>query len=304
MCPALVVAACAAAALPAASAEDGDVPAYFAPEPTDRGLTLSDWRTPGDTFPDPRVACDSLACDDCLGPGGNAGPIRLRFGVPAWLPEIHGDATVRGVQAPVNVSTRDLFKAVDDLNSAFVGRLEGDAGRWGFIADGLYVNLSADRGLVGDRINASAGVKNAIVDALVTYDIFESDDGTDPIDARTELLAGARYWMLGGDVTVTGPRGNSVSASGTRQWVDPVVGARFSAPVAEDLLFRLRGDIGGFGAASRFTWNVEAVGEYRCSECCGLQLGYRVLDVDYARGDGFAYDVNYRGPIAMLVFDF
>jgi hypothetical protein len=29
-----------------------------------------------------------------------------------------------------------------------------------------------------------------------------------------------------------------------------------------------------------------------------------VLDVDYARGDGFAYDVNYRGPIATLVFEF
>lgn len=116
--------------------------------------------------------------------------------------------------------------------------------------------------------------------------------------------AEGRYWLVGGDVTVTGPRGNSVSSSGAREWVDPIIGARVASPLGEGLLFRLRGDIGGFGAASDFTWNIEAMGEYRCSECCGIQLGYRVLDVDYARGDGFAYDVNYRGPVAMVVFDF
>lgn len=247
--------------------------------------------------------CEPVLCDDCCDLTVGPSPIRLRFGIPAWLPEVHGDATIRGIQAPVDVSTRDLFRAVDDLNFIFAGRLEADAGRWGIYTDGLYTNLSANRDFLGNRINASKGVENAIVEALLTYDLFDSETVADPIDASAELLAGARYWMVGGDVTVTGPRGNSVSAGSTQQWVDPVIGARFASPLSEKLLMRLRGDIGGFGAASDFTWNIEAVGEYRCSECCGLQLGYRVLDVDYTRGN-FAYDVNYRGPIATMVFDF
>jgi len=247
---------------------------------------------------------ESVLCEDCSDLGRAGSRIRHRFGVPAWLPEIHGDATIRGVEAPVDVSTRDAFKAIGDLDGLVAGRLEADAGRWGFYADGLYVKLSADRELLSDRLNASAGLENAIAEALITYDLFEEQDATDPIDASAELLAGARYWLVGGDVQVTGPRGNTISTSGTRQWVDPIIGGRIATPLTDRMLMRLRADIGGFGAASDFTWNIEAVGEYRCSECCGLQLGYRVLDVDYARGDGFAYDVNYRGPIATFVFDF
>jgi hypothetical protein len=194
-----------------------------------------------------------------------------------------------------------MFEAIDDVNFAAVGRLEADAGRWGLFIDGGYVNLSAEREFAGGRIDLSKGIESAIVESFLTYDL--SEDKTNSFDASPELLIGARYWLLGGDVTITGPRGNTISTSGRQQWVDPLIGARIVRPLADNLLMRLRADVGGFGAASDFTWNVEALGEYRCSECCGLQLGYRVLDVDYANGD-FAYDVNYRGPIALLVFDF
>ena len=55
----------------------------------------------------------------------NAPPVcRLRFSVPAWLPEVHGSATVRGREAPVNISTRKLFESVEDLNFVFAGRVE------------------------------------------------------------------------------------------------------------------------------------------------------------------------------------
>src|SRR5690606_27303459 len=131
--------------------------------------------------------------------------IRLRFGIPGWLPEIHGGTVIRGLPAPVNVTTRDVFEAVNDVNFAFVGRMKADAGRWGLFADGLYINLSADREFAGGRINLSNGFESAIVDALITYDLFEEQDG-DPIDASTELLAGGRYWLIGGDVAVAGPQ--------------------------------------------------------------------------------------------------
>jgi hypothetical protein len=247
-----------------------------------------------------------LLCDDCAGFCAEEPPVTIRFGVPAWLPEMHGSAAVRGIEAPVSVSTRDLFKLVDDVNFAVAGQAEIESGRWRLLADGSYVNMRADRSFLDNRIDLSAGFEQAIVDTAFTYDVHEQLFGEGvPQDFSTEVLAGARYWLLGTDgITVTGPQGSSVTRSGTRDWVDPIIGGRVAAPLSDDLLVRVRADVGGFGVASDFTWNVEAVGEYRCSERCGLQFGYRVLDVDYSRGDGFAYDVNYRGPIATLMFTF
>lgn len=268
---------------------------------------LSDRFLPvGYETPAPIFACDPWDAGNvgCAVTAIDAPPVcHLRFSIPAWLPEVHGAAIVRGREAPVNITTRKMFESVEDLNFVFAGRVEADVERWGILAEGIYLNLSESSDFVGDRINVTTGVEQAIAEAAMTYDLLAPTD--DASDVSAEILAGARYWLVGSDgVTVTGPRGRSVTTSGNRQWVDPIVGGRIAAPLSEAILMRLRADVGGFGAASDFTWNIEAVGEYRCSDCCGLQLGYRVLDVDYARGDGFAYDVNYRGPIAMLTFDF
>ena len=303
MVPALLIAASALTVVPADPAGPGDVGSLFAQEPDDGHLPFSGWSVPSDASGADRETCESILCGDC-GDTDCGGPVRIRFSIPSWIPEAHGTTVARGREAPVNVSTRSLFRSVDDLNFIVAGRAELTAGRWGLIGDGFFVNMQENSTVAGDRINLSAGFRHSIAEGALKYSL------TDPAAAAPgahaiDLLAGARYWLLEADqLTLTGPQGNSVSASGKRQWVDPIIGARIGAPCTEDLLFQLRGDIGGFGAASDFTWNVEALGEFRCSDCCGLQLGYRVLDVDYARGSGFAYDVNYRGPIAILVFDF
>jgi hypothetical protein len=53
----------------------------------------------------------------------------------------------------------------------------------------------------------------------------------------------------------------------SRGWFDPIVGCRLRVRLRERLTEQVRGDIGGFdiGEASRFTWNVEALLEVRCS---------------------------------------
>jgi len=130
-----------------------------------------------------------------------------------------------------------------------------------------------------------------------------------PCGSQFEMLAGVRYVALSAGLTVTGPRGNSVSASGTEDWFDPIVGCRLRVPLGERLTGQVRGDIGGFdiGEASRFTWNIEALLEIRCTERCSLFGGYRWLDIDQVSGDGrdrFGFDMNLNGPLVGFVLDF
>ena len=69
----------------------------------------------------------------------------------------------------------------------------------------------------------------------------------------------------------------------------------------------MQGDIGGFGAGSQFTWNVEGVFLYCVARFVSLGLGYRALDTDYRRGSGaakFKFDMLIHGPLLGAVFHF
>ncbi len=236
--------------------------------------------------------------------------LRFKFGIPIWLPEQHGLVAVRGRSAPVNISTRDDFKLLDDLGSVFAGRLDVNYGRWGVFADGLFYNVNVTQGIL-PRIDLTTGFSQAIVDFAGTYNVkqlINQTPWTQNWDAL--ILVGGRYNLLDANqITITGPRGRSISRSGKQDWVDPIIGGQIFAPVTEDLRLSFRGDIGGFGigSASQFTWNIEALAEFRCSDCLQLKMGYRLLDIDQRQGSGdnlFRYDVQLRGPIARIVLNF
>lgn len=247
----------------------------------------------------------------------------FKFGVPVWLPEIHGTTTVRGLSAPVDVTTREVLDLIDDINNIYAGRLDVNYGPWGAYADGLFVDLEVSRDVL-ERIDLSKRFDTAIVDFGITYDISNHIQQVSAMrnwDAK--LLLGGRYILLEAEeLRITGPRGNSVTRSGKKDWVDPLIGGQLRAPLTEFVNLSVRGDFGGFGigTASDFTWNIEAVTEWQCSDCLQVHLGYRVLDIDQQQGteapprdrfpnlprlsDRFVYDVQMRGPIARVVFEF
>jgi hypothetical protein len=226
-----------------------------------------------------------------------------------WLPGVHGDLTVHGVTAPVDVSigkTWDIF--THDLEFAAIGQVEATCGNWGALANGVYADVSPGARI--RNLTFDGDLSLAIIDLAVTYQC----DGLGaaiclPQGARIEVLAGVRYNLLSAGITVTGPRGNSATADGTRDWWDPIIGIRVRYPVNECLTLQVRGDVGGFhiGNASHFTWNIEATAEYRTSDRCSIFAGWRWLDIDYTHGSGnreFAYDVLLSGPMLGLAVRF
>ncbi len=132
-----------------------------------------------------------------------------------------------------------------------------------------------------------------------------------------DAYAGMRYFYLGADLTlralgaVTSPF-LDVDQLGARahaksrgiEWVDPVVGLRMRHSFSPGENFEMRGDIGGFGVGSKFSWQFYGGYshdfEFNGMKFAGL-VGYRALSVDYStrRWDGRENGINaiIHGPI-------
>ena len=65
--------------------------------------------------------------------------------------------------------------------------------------------------------------------------------------------------------------------------------------------FLLRGDYGGFGAASEATWQFLGGIGWQTARRQELKAGYRIISVDRVRGDSAA-DIELNGPILAYTF--
>src|ERR1700754_2932418 len=73
--------------------------------------------------------------------------------------------------------------------------------------------------------------------------------------------------------TTTTPTVRSRSFSKT--WVDPSIVAAIKMPLARKWSLRFRGNIGGFGIASKIYWQTQLYVDYHVSETFQLSAGYR-----------------------------
>ena len=90
-------------------------------------------------------------------------------------------------------------------------------------------------------------------------------------------------------------------------WFDPIIAARFTIPLENRWRFGVKGDVGGFGVGSSFTWQVLPFVGYRFARWFELALAYRAMGMDYETGNGtdlFIYDMTVFGPEIGFVFHF
>jgi len=102
---------------------------------------------------------------------------------------------------------------------------------------------------------------------------------------------------LGGSngITITGNR--AIASSGAVGWVEPFVGARVRQQLAPGQEIVLRGDVGGFGAGSQFSWQTIGTYNWLLGVTRGIPVdgyvGFRALSADYSQGSGtskFGFD--------------
>ena len=239
------------------------------------------------------------------------------FYLPGWLAGMKGDVVVKGISADLDVSIGQSIKNLQYLNAMGLGHLEVKKGRWGLLLEGIYMNMEEDAVAAGKiKLPIIAPVEIPVSgrgevfsslsfdEADLLYDLYRSSSsvGNRPV-LTIEALGGARYayFRTKIDGTITGPLGNAVSIfkTGTKQWVDPILGGRVSWNLSNHWMVGFRADVGGFDLSSKITWNLDATVRYRITRWLNLDGGFRALYMDHETGSGrnkFVYEVWTYGP--------
>jgi hypothetical protein len=247
-----------------------------------------------------------------------------------WLPWISGNVVVRGRGLDVAVDPAQVIDHLDwpTIIPAWMSHAEASRGLLSLFNDIVYADVTGSGGFTrrfhgrlgtatfGADINVDYQL--AIVEAGGAYTVWSRGSKGSPGSTAFDVLAGARYWHQDVDVSadlattlaLSGPQGLTISGSraiaksGSIDWADPFIGARIRHELAPGQDIELRGDVGGFGAGSQFSW--QAIATYNRPLCAihGIPLdgyiGFRALSVDYSQGSGtskFEYDNVIYGPV-------
>jgi hypothetical protein len=210
------------------------------------------------------------------------------------FPNMKGDVGIRNLPA-VSVDA-DESAILGNLKIGAMLYVEANNGDWAIGNDIIYMKL--EQGLEASRV--IDGGK-----ATMTEFAWELS-GLKRITPVFELGLGTRLMSVGADLEVQGSQ-EFRSASIDKTWIDPIFIARTQGKINNKWLWQLRGDIGGFGIGSQFTWQAQAYAGYQFSKVFQTTLGYRYIGVDYDKGDGaerFRYDIDTYGWVLRLGFNF
>jgi opacity protein-like surface antigen len=196
-----------------------------------------------------------------------AGDWEIAFTPFLWGAGMDGTVTVAGQQADFEASAKQL---IESLDFGLMANVEARRNRWVISFDLVYTDLGKEVTLgsaIGAAVPATLDMSMTIVEGDLGYQVHE----------HVDVLAGVRG--VNAPVSMTVPAGLLVDADGG--FVDPILGARFRRNLAEKVWVNLRGDVGGFGVGSDFSWFLGAALGYRLTDLISLDFGYRVWGFDY-----------------------
>lgn len=263
-------------------------------------------------------------------PGDGSDSWKFTFAPYGWSTWLKGDQTVKGRTVGLDVDPIQVIEHLEAL--PFMGYAEARKGPFALYGDIVYAKLGLEADGVTSRsrnrfvtgtLSASLGVEfeQTVAEVGGAYEVARWSSATGGSTAF-DVSVGARYWhqnmninlaLTGtldiGDLVVS--NGIAIARGGSVDWIDPVIGAGLRHQLAPGQQILLRGDIGGFGVGSEFSWNVVAAYSFEiCTEdgvtYSGL-LGYRALDVEYEQGSGrsrYEYDMLQHGPLTGLTVSF
>ena len=260
-------------------------------------------------------------------------PWRFNAAAYGWLINVSGSVTARGQTVDTNASFIDLVQKSQSLGG-LMAYFEADKGKAGMYVDFVYTNLGFGANSTSYR-NPIAGLKiTTSASAALTYRLFIVELGgvyeavrwshSEGSSTAIDGVMAFRYWnnSIAASFEATAnvdfshlrlerSFGVAIARADTVQWVDPVFGVRVRHQFTPHQQFTVRGDIGGFGLGSQFSWQAVAVYSYSWDLDGGQKLaallGFRALGVNYSSGSGLdAVGINETlyGPIIGLSYRF
>lgn len=218
----------------------------------------------------------------------SASPEEWEFSITPYvfLPRLRGTIGVVGETAEVNASFADIFR---NLDFAAMGTFEARKRNWVVLVDGMYMSLSGQK-ITPSRLfsDIDVEVKEIVVTPQVGYRVVKTERGS------IDLLAGARIWHVNTHLTFQPLIRPLVDVEGSRNWVDPIVGARGTASLSPRTFVQGEFDAGGFGVGSDFTGQVFGGFGFQLKPRVALIGGYRYLRTDYVK-DSFIFRTSLSG---------
>lgn len=230
----------------------------------------------------------------------DASPGAWRFLIEPYLmaPHMKGDTGIADLPTvSVNQSASDIL---DNLEMGAMLYAEADDGNSTISTDFIYMNLGSDVSIRPPVLQGRMDVSQ------IAFELAWLKHLTPHFD----LGASAVYNRIHADVGVTlalGEQSRTRSAGLTEDWIDPTIVARWTRPLGERWSVQLRGNLGGFGIGSELFWQLQANAVWRSSPRTQWSFGYRIIDIDYDRGQGldrFVYDMATFGPVVKFGFRF
>ena len=245
-----------------------------------------------------------------------------------WALNTNGNFIVNDKSLGNDTSIIDAISKSSSFPLAFMGRAEITHGSFWAYGDFAFAQLRfSDSILITRQPIADIALATSLSGHLrQTLGIGEGGVGYEI--ARWKLLnstssytaadgyIGARYGYIGlnltaGAIAVANSQllnvqkigAGTIETTNKMQWLDPLVGLRVRHSVSPSQNFELRGDIGGFGVGTKFTW--QTVGayvpevDYSGWKISGL-IGYRALSIDYsnwANGKQNSFNAILHGPV-------
>jgi hypothetical protein len=217
-----------------------------------------------------------------------------------WIPSLDGTVGIRGRTTDIDFSLSDLLGSTSNPNESYdvkmLFAMQGEArkGRWGIVADAVYVDLDVTGSRPTPRhLSANVDFTELLGNLIATYRVAESSG------SFLDLYAGARVNSLSLDVNaradlINFPLQPSYSASNSETWVDPIIGLRGQWGITEKVFLAGKADIGGFGVSSDLLWSAQATVGYQFTDYFSTEIGYSYYDTDYEDG-GLTYDMAMGG---------
>lgn len=222
-------------------------------------------------------------------------PVRIELTMYTWLPTVSTEVTTDDEEVSSEVDLSDILDAMDFANFA---HLEVVKGKWGMFSELDFVKLSNDTEIRVPRAPlVQVGADGVIKQTMAELGVFRTFEKP---RWAVDVFAGARYIRLESDV-----HAGFLESSITKDWLDPMLGARLRLHLSEKWHASLGGDLAGFGvgSGSELTTNIVGVFSYDISDRYSVRFGYRYLDIDYET-DAAEISMTTSGPVLGMAIRF
>jgi opacity protein-like surface antigen len=243
------------------------------------------------------VLLAALALASPLAAQTSTKPATTESSPPKWQFELTPYLWMAGISGTIgigNLPSQAVSASFGDILShltfAIMGTGEVRHGRFGVLADAVYMNLyqndtTAPPGFSGTDVNVKQG--------LYTFGAtFRATRGRIPLD----VVAGGRYANLTSTISLASatPPPAPRSGSASEGWWAPFVGLRVLLPLSRKWELVGYGDFGGFDGYANTQWQLLGGINFKISKLLVAKAGYRYIDVEYIKNE-LKQDLAYGG---------